>query len=233
MKLWEIKAQALRLMFADTDINFDENDFSEEIVYNNPNTREKLVRMNDSIRRAIETFYSYVGVQRQTVMKSLKTSVVNDDTIYHNSIDITDIDYFQEPSRIDVLFFNSNDELIRTDEQADFVFHKWNNEIAFVTNQYKHLKDKVKFRVYYKLQRLNIPFNADKHDYDLDDIFIPIEVQQYIPYFVKAELFEEDEPQAANIARQLYVQFLMTVEKPTIVSSKTIKRSPIFTNRGV
>ena len=65
MKLWEIKAQALRLMFADTDMMFDYTEFENRAVYENVNTREKLVRMEDSIRRAIDLFYEYVG-QSQT-----------------------------------------------------------------------------------------------------------------------------------------------------------------------
>ena len=40
MKLWEIKAQALRLMFADTDMMFDYTEFENRAVYENVNTRE-------------------------------------------------------------------------------------------------------------------------------------------------------------------------------------------------
>ena len=44
------KANALRLMFADTDIRFD--NFLNGIVYENGNTRDKLIRMNDSIKKS-------------------------------------------------------------------------------------------------------------------------------------------------------------------------------------
>ena len=63
MKLWEIKAQALRLMFADTDIEFSFAEFENNSIYENANTREKLIRMNDSIRRAIDLYYHYHGEQ--------------------------------------------------------------------------------------------------------------------------------------------------------------------------
>ena len=61
MELWDIKASALRLMFADTDIKFDKQDFSSGAIYDNGNTRDKLIRMNDSIRRAIDLYFQYCG----------------------------------------------------------------------------------------------------------------------------------------------------------------------------
>ena len=61
MKLWEIKAQALRLMFADSEITFSYEDFKQGVIEDNANTREKLIRMDDSIKRAIDMYYSYCG----------------------------------------------------------------------------------------------------------------------------------------------------------------------------
>ena len=45
MKLWEIKAQSLKLMFADSELEFSEDEFAQGSVYDNSNTREKLIRM--------------------------------------------------------------------------------------------------------------------------------------------------------------------------------------------
>ena len=66
MELWEIKAQALRLMFADTDIYYTREDFESGALYENGNTKEKLVRMNDSIRRAIDLYNDYTGRKVKT-----------------------------------------------------------------------------------------------------------------------------------------------------------------------
>ena len=74
MKLWEIKAQALRLMFADADIEFSYTEFAEETVYNNANTREKLVRMEDSIRRAIDIYHQYSEKITKTTSLLLKNN---------------------------------------------------------------------------------------------------------------------------------------------------------------
>ena len=62
MKLGEIKLMALKLMFTDTDVTYDISDMQE--YYNNGNTREKLIRMNDSINRALSLYYQRVGLSR-------------------------------------------------------------------------------------------------------------------------------------------------------------------------
>ena len=62
MKLGEIKLMALKLMFTDTDVTYDISDMQE--YYNNSNTREKLIRMNDSINRALSLYYQRVGLSR-------------------------------------------------------------------------------------------------------------------------------------------------------------------------
>ena len=43
MKLWQIKAMSLRIMFADTGIQFSEEEFSSGVLLANGNTREKLI----------------------------------------------------------------------------------------------------------------------------------------------------------------------------------------------
>ena len=72
MKLWEIKAQALRIMFSDTSLNFSQTDFESGIILANSNTREKYIRMNDSINRAIDSYFAYCGGILQTTTKTLK-----------------------------------------------------------------------------------------------------------------------------------------------------------------
>ena len=55
------KANALRLMFAGSGLSFSKEEFENEVVYSNGNTRDKLTRMNDSIRRAIDLYYQTLG----------------------------------------------------------------------------------------------------------------------------------------------------------------------------
>ena len=101
MKLWQIKAEALRLMFADSDMQFSEEEFSEKIVYENFNTADKLVRMEDSIRRAIDLYYIYVGeaTKRETF------NLLQIEEIYTNTIDLSIVENvgFSNKSRCKVL----------------------------------------------------------------------------------------------------------------------------------
>ena len=65
MKLWQIKAMSLTYScFAIPTFNLVKNEFSSGILLANGNTREKLVRMDDSIRRAIDRYYDVVGEAR-------------------------------------------------------------------------------------------------------------------------------------------------------------------------
>ena len=62
MTLGEIKVQALRLMFADTDVSFETTELGETkngVLYTNSNTSEKLTKMEASISRAIDMYYQY------------------------------------------------------------------------------------------------------------------------------------------------------------------------------
>ena len=95
MELWDLKANALKLMFADTDLSFTKNDFLSGAVYENGNTREKLVRMNDSIRRAIDLYYQYTGhFSRKAKVKYIENT---------NILDTSDIIDFGIPTRVDLL----------------------------------------------------------------------------------------------------------------------------------
>ena len=83
MKLGEIKLMALKLMFVDTDITYDISDMEE--YYNNNNTRDKLIRMNDSINRALNLYYQRVGLPRAKKEVTLDPEG-GTSTYYFNSI---------------------------------------------------------------------------------------------------------------------------------------------------
>ena len=67
--------------------------------------------------------------------------------------------------------------------------------------------------------------------YDLNDIFIPEEVQRMIPYFVKGELYEEDEPAMAQTAYAMYINFLRGLKRPFNKVQTKVRRSQVFTKR--
>lgn len=220
MKLWEIKAESLRLMFADTDIEFNQEDFSERTIYENANTREKLVRMEDSIRRAIDLFYQYNGELTQIT----QAQILVEDEIYKNIIDMSEVSNFGFPTRVDI---NKNlEENIVGQENISFIFDRISKRIYFNDYDFTSLEDSVSFTIYYRMAQQNIPNGVDEMTYDLDGLFIPPQVQRQIPYYVKSELYEEDEASISKQARNNYIEFLILNQRKNYskVSTKVKKR---------
>ena len=221
MKVWEVKAQALKLMFADSDLQFNENEFRQRIVYNNGNTRDKLVRMEDSIKRAIDLYYTYVGVKSS----SCKVGLTED------YLDLNAIEDFGTPDRVDVKIFRDSEKktLLLHRQQINFIFAE-DNKIEFeedfnnsVYNNYF-----LEFKVYYKKKKRNLPLILDEMEEDLNALDIPEEVQRNIPYFIKAELYEEDEPQLAMHARNNFITFLIGLQKPFGRVQTKVKSAKVF-----
>jgi len=231
MKLWEIKAQSLKLMFADSELEFSEDEFAEGSVYDNSNTREKLVRMEDSIRRGIDLYYVYVGVPILTAEFQLMTENVDGGIKYINKISVANKIDFGEPLKIEVFnYIERNGELVLYPiiDTVSFVYNPLAKEIWFYDNDFTRFEDRVVFRIWYKMKKLNIPPDANEMEFDLDSIYIPEGVQRMLPYFVKGEVYEEDEPVFARQARDEYIRYLISLPKHYSRVQTKVKRSKVF-----
>lgn len=243
MKIFEIKAQALRLMFTDTDIDFSEEDFTSGAVFNNSNTREKLVRMNDSIQRGIDLYYQFVG--DKTDLASL--TMTEKDT-FGNYVSVENNKGY--PLRVDFLIFKPSfctsseyedqseceeysgtffeEEKVLEINQVNFYYHEIGNKLYFQDKDYlEYYKDFIiKLRYMYKPSRVFI--NASTNDFSDISSDVPTEVQYMLPYFIKGELYEEDEPNLAAQARNMYTQFLINTRKPFANNQTKVKRARVF-----
>jgi len=215
MKLWEIKAQALRLMFADSEITFSYEDFKQGVIEDNANTREKLIRMDDSIKRAIDMYYSYCG----NINKKVKVKYKENTYL----LDIDDIEDFGYPTRVDLV----RKSRVIGQEKLDYHYDSLVKEIEVGFDNIEHLTDLEKqdldFLLYYEMKRYNLPDNFDKIEYDLDDIFIPQDIQRQIPKYIKGELYEEDEPSMAMISKNEYLGYLVNRQKDFSVAQNKVK----------
>jgi hypothetical protein len=219
MKLWEIKAQALRLMFADTDVEFNQTEFQTGVIYENANTREKLIRMEDSIRRAIDMYYQYNGEKTKMTTKGIDFATVGGKVVYYNTITMTSVSDFKFPTRIDVIANIS--ENIGETTNISFDYDEFNNKIVFIQYDFTPFTDKITFRIYYKIEQQNLPASTNEIDYDLNSLGIPEEVQRQIPLYVKGELYQEDEPNMAQLAKQEFVQFLVLNQRKHFTKNPT------------
>jgi hypothetical protein len=165
MKLWEVKAQALRLMFADTDISFNEEDFSSESIYANANTREKLTRMEDSIKRAIDMYYQHnreITKVWNAVPLVYTSEEVSGETVYTflNELSAsTKPSDFAYPTRVDLVEDKVN--FVYGRENVDFYYDEVADKILFFEEDYASIYDDViklamRFKVYYKVDIKNI-----------------------------------------------------------------------------
>jgi hypothetical protein len=84
--------------------------------------------------------------------------------------------------------------------------------------------------VYYKIAKVNLVGNENEMTYDLNLLGIPEEIQRQIPLFVKGEIYQEDEPNMAQQAKQEFTQFLVLNQRKTFTKvqtkvKKTFKRN--------
>jgi len=229
MKLWQIKAMSLRIMFADTSIQFSEEEFETGVLLSNGNTREKLIRMDDSVRRGIDRYYEIVGSPRVFGTFSLEQTGL--------SIGLSNQLDFDIPERVDVKIYDSYvDEdgvtvkfLRLTKTQIDYVYDSISKRIYLEDEDYSIYGDNVTFIIWYKRIKSNVPESVDQMTYDLNDIFIPEEVQRMIPYFVKGELYEEDDASMAQTSMAMYINFLTGLKRPFNKVQTKVKRSQLFT----
>lgn len=227
MKLWEIKAEALKLMFSATDMNFSYDEFQNGTVYNNPNTKLKLIGMEDSIRRGIDLYYSMVG--EQTQVEKYDVDPESDDD--RNKIKLNDDVGF--PTRVDFVAY-IGDRLVLKKQQINYFYDSIKKEIIFTDKDYQaiyvdQLGLTLKFIVWYKTKKKNLPYTGlNELAYDLNVLNIPEEVQRMLPYYIKAEAYEEDEPSKAQEARQYYMHFLQSIRKPFSKVQTRVKKSKIF-----
>jgi hypothetical protein len=271
MIIWEIKAQALRLMFADTDVNFSYAEFEDGTIYSNSNTREKLMRMNDSIARAIDLYYfynkeqtkiweniplryTYVITQSNGSTYTLQEgevlardsygvhTIVDENgalvldnievkyTFYNELDDTTKPTNFSFPTRIDLL---EDKSYVVPKDNVTFYYDEENEKIFFYDQAYASyesdtVKLALKFRVYYKIDIININTSTTINDltYNVTTITkLPEDVQRMIPYFVKGELYEEDEPDLARAAKQEYLNYMIQRPRKTFTKVQTKVKS--------
>lgn len=256
MTLGEIKVQALRLMFADTDVSFETSELGNTkngVLYTNSNTSEKLTKMEASISRAIDMYYQYNKEQTKiwdsvplhytfvitdnttnstytlqsgeslsrdtygvhTVVDSNGNVVKSDISVvytFYNYLSTTTLPSdFAFPTRVDLL---KDKDYVNPIENVTYYYDELTDYINFYDQDYAGydsdtVKLALKFRVYYKVDIKNLDSISNLTDAsEINDINIPIEVQRMIPYFVKGELYEEDEPDLARAAKQEFIAFM-------------------------
>lgn len=229
MTVKEIKLQALRLMFADSDVSFTTAEYDSGILDANANTRDKLVRMTDSIKRGIDLYNTIVEQETGIVELGLASS----NNVYANTVDISAQTSMQYPTRVDIFLYQTVDnvtELVHSKNQVNYVYDAVNRKIYFQDVDYAKYYNEydiysIVVRVWYKLVKANI---TGQDSENLDSLKIPADVQRMLPIYVKGELYEEDDFVVAQTAKQEFTRFLSTVRQPFNKVQTKVKRANVF-----
>jgi hypothetical protein len=230
MLVKEIKLQALRLMFADSDVAFSVSEYDSGVLNANSNTRDKLVRMDDSIRRGIDLYNTIVEQETGIVDLGLLSS----GGIYANVVDLVNQSTMQYPTRVDIFLYQTIDnvtDLVHSKNQVNYVYDSINKKIYFQDVDYAKYYNEydiysIVVRVWFKVVKLNIDGSNDNQE--LDSLRIPGDVQRMLPFYVKGELYEEDDFVVAQTSKQEFTRFLSTIRQPFNKVQTKVKRANIF-----
>lgn len=190
MKLGEIKIQALKLMF----ITYTEDPNPEDLTElgSDSNYRAYLINMNGAIDRCI------ADIERRRIlpakMQDLAPSAPPVEG-YMTRCEVTAEDFY-DVDRI------SKEGLFEYDGNHPYM--REGNTILI--NSYD---PSARYRMLYfpKIRRASLLRDGDELD-------VPEEIAAVIPYYVKGDLYREDEPNEASEARNWYEAALASFERP-------------------
>ncbi len=183
MKLGEVKIEALKLMFVnyDEDISIDKLD----TYLQDENYASYLVNMPGAINRC------FANIEERGVLPSKSFKLKAED-----GIKSTAYIRFDLPSLIDDFF--AVDRVIYEslcDYDGDHDYRMEGNTIVLDT-----FDDSETVIVMYKPKIARV-FNTTENELELE---IPENIAVHIPYFIKGDLYRDDEPNEASEARNWY-----------------------------
>ena len=196
MLLGEIKLEALRLMF----INMDKVLSVESLqnLYDDKNYSQYLNNMTGAINRAIDRINA-VGVLQ---LKSVNVTTKNSQEGY-KYIDLSDVLDCYAVNKLLELNTLQSVPFTMIDEHKILPHSKANSFLLSYLKKYPHISDSM----------------VDNSILDMPD-----ELSSIIPYYIKGDLYQEDNAVLANDARNLFEQALEELKKD-YYAVKTIKRN--------
>ena len=191
MKVGDIKVAAIKLMFANYGFDFDIDNL--ETLINDENYGSYIVNMNESIARAIDR------IENACVVPTKRFEINIDDcesSKRHIYFDTTKIENLFAIDRITAEHFNG--------DYCGNVGYELEGNIVVLPKA-----NAVYTIIYYP----TIP-TIDKKIGNYDEFWVPDRIARLIPYFIKGDLFQEEEPNLAADARNTFEACLDDLKKP-------------------
>jgi hypothetical protein len=180
MKIGEIKVEAIKLMFANYGYDIQVDDIQR--LLSDENYSSYIVNMNGAIARALDR------IENACVLP-LKSYKVNPADISHgkafmrfNLALISDLFMIDRVVIEGACEYDANAEYEL--EADNLVLANSNSDITII---------------YYPSVK-----TVDSNVSDGDELWIPDKIARLIPYFIKGDLFQEEEPDLAAAARNLF-----------------------------
>ena len=188
MKLGDLKISALKLMFA----NYEDEitGMSIDTLSANENYGSYLVNMNESVNRALDKITASKVLPNKVVR--LKESDSTPASTGNVRFDLGSIieDFYSVGS---IFYFGELGAIL----QPTFVYAA---RQIFISED---LADGVYVDYFPKVDHISLTA-GDNLELDIPDY-----IASYIPYFIKSDLFEEDEPSAAQEARAIFERHML------------------------
>lgn len=181
MKLGDIKVEAIKLMFTNYAFDMGINDL--QTLISDENYGSYIVNMNGSISRALDRIENACVVP-------VKSYTINEEDLEHgrflNKFDLT---------KIEDLFMVDR---VTAEYKSGLYDGSLNYELQGDTLILPNISATLTILYFPKIKTVN------EQTSDSDEIWIPENIARLIPYFIKGDLYQEEEPVLAADARNLF-----------------------------
>lgn len=202
MKLGEIKLEALKIMFTNNGQDIVIEDM--ETLLRDEIYRNYLINMNGSINRCFSNIEDKGVLPLRVLNLDISTAERVNGFLRFNLNEITD---FYKIDRI--VYENSYGEFI-----SDCEFRVEANILIL-----PEITQEENYRLIYKpnIMRITSAMN------DEEEVDVPDNIAVYIPYFIKGDLFRDDEPDEANEARNWFEQAMQEFSPQNVDRQNSVK----------
>lgn len=202
MKVGQIKIEAIKLMF--TNYGYDIAIEDLQRLISDENYGSYIVNMNGSIARAIDR------IENACVMplkrKQIKASEMKAGAVF-DRFDTSRISDLFQIDRVTAEYANGDyDGNAEYEEEGDVLLLRHNDMASYTVLYYPTIK------------------TVDENVLDSDEFWIPDNIARLIPYFIKGDLYQEEEPRLAADARNIFEASLDDLRKQPISKQNTIKQ---------
>lgn len=200
MKLGEIKIEALKLMF--TNYSFDLGIGDLQSLISNENYGSYIVNMSGAISRALDRIENACVLPMKSKTLDLSEMTIGRHVLKYDTSKIKDLFMIE---RITADYADGS-----YDGNVEFTFE---GENVLLKNTY------ATYTIVYYPTVASISGVLDT-----DELNVPDKIARLIPYFIKGDLYQEEEPTLASDARNLFEASLDDMKNQTQSKQNYVKQ---------